>query len=108
MLVEKFRETNQFTPWLCSSQPCEKIFRQIRSMTSTFSTVVNFNLLSILRRLNRLQILNEISTDLSKFNLYYQFQLNRINVYQSLIYFSNAYSYFKEVHFNFHEKKIID
>lgn len=71
LLIEKLRESNQssFTPWLCSSQPCEKIFRQIRSMTSTFSTVVNFNLLGILRRLNRLQILNEISTDLSKLNL---------------------------------------
>lgn len=67
ILVEKLRETNQFTPWLCSSQPCEKIFRQIRSMTSTFSTIVNFNLMGILRRLNRVQILNEISTDLSKF-----------------------------------------
>lgn len=67
ILVEKLRETNQFTPWLCSSQPCKKIFRQIRSMTSTFSTIVNFNLMGILRRLNRVQILNEISTDLSKF-----------------------------------------
>lgn len=36
-------------------------------MTSTFSTIVNFNLMGILRRLNRVQILNEISTDLSKF-----------------------------------------
>jgi len=70
LFVEKIRETDtdQFTPWLCSSQPCEKIFRQMRSMTSTFSTIVNFNLLGILRRLNRLQILNDISTDLSKFN----------------------------------------
>ncbi|KAL0098820.1 hypothetical protein PUN28_020765 [Cardiocondyla obscurior] len=49
-----------------ASQPCEKIFKQIRSMTSTYSTVVNFNLVGILRRLNRVEILNEISTDLSK------------------------------------------
>lgn len=56
LLIEKLRErkTDQFIPWLYSSQPCEQIFRQMRSMTSTFSTIVNFNLLGILRRLNRL------------------------------------------------------
>lgn len=73
ILLEKSRESCEFTPWLYSSQPCEKTFRQIRSMTSTFSTIVNFNLLSILRRLNRLQILSEISTDLSKFKSHIDF-----------------------------------
>lgn len=79
ILIEKSRTTNQFTPWLCSSQPCESIFRKIRSMTSTFSTIVNFNLISILRRLNRLQILNEISTDLSKYSLSYLIKYTQKN-----------------------------
>ena len=66
LLIDKCRQSNsQFLPWLYSSQPCEKIFRQTRSMTSTFSTVVNYSFMDILRRLNRIQILNDISTDLS-------------------------------------------
>ena len=43
-------------PWLLGSQPCEKAFRAVRSMTSTFSTVINFSLLDLLNRLHRLYI----------------------------------------------------
>lgn len=69
IIIEKCREKNEidiFLPWLFSSQPCEKIFRQTRSMTSTFSTMVNYSLLDIMKRLNRIQAINEISTDLGK------------------------------------------
>jgi len=31
-----------FNPWLLGSHPCKQKFRATRSMTSTFSTVVNF------------------------------------------------------------------
>ncbi|CAG9812470.1 unnamed protein product, partial [Phaedon cochleariae] len=51
-------------PWLMSSQPCEKTFRATRSMTSTFSTIVNFSMLDILHRLHRIQILNDVMCDL--------------------------------------------
>ena len=43
-----------FLPWKLGSQPCEKVFRAARSMTSTFSTVINFGMLGLLRRLHRL------------------------------------------------------
>lgn len=66
MLEKCRRSSSKFIPWLYSSQPCEKIFRQTRSMTTTFSTIVNFNFLDLLRRLNKIQVLNEISTDLSE------------------------------------------
>lgn len=69
LLLEKCRKTgnlDSFIPWLYSSQPCEKIFRQTRSMTSTYSTVVNFSAQDIIRRMNRIQILNEITSDLGK------------------------------------------
>lgn len=55
-------------PWLMSSQPCEKTFRAIRSMTSTFSTIVNYSMLDILHRLHRIQMLNDVMCDLSKFD----------------------------------------
>lgn len=63
--ILKFGEHNQdqhldqhFLPWLFSTQPCEKLFRATRSMTSTFSTVVNFSLLDILKRIDRIHFLN--------------------------------------------------
>lgn len=66
LLIEKCKESGlPLLPWLYSSQPCEKIFRQTRAMTSTFSTVVKFCMLDILRRLTRIQCINEINTDLS-------------------------------------------
>lgn len=45
----------------------EKMFRQIRSMTSIFSTVVNFSMKEILHRLHRVHALNEITSDLGRF-----------------------------------------
>ena len=45
-----------FLPWLLGSQPCESTFRAARSITGTFSTIVNFSLLGFLQRLHRLQI----------------------------------------------------
>lgn len=67
LLLEKCRdEPSSFLPWLMSSQPCEKIFRQTRAMTTTYSTKVNFSILDLLRRLNRIEALGKITTDLGK------------------------------------------
>ena len=33
-----------YLPWLLGSQSCEKTFRLARSMTSTFSTIINFSI----------------------------------------------------------------
>jgi hypothetical protein len=54
-----------FVPWMLGSQSCEKIFRAARSMSSTFSTIINFGLLGLLRRLHRLHIqtCNEAQSD---------------------------------------------
>lgn len=59
-------EPQLFVPWLTSSQPCEKTFRSLRSLSSTFSTVVNFSMLDILQRINKLQTINEVTTNLGK------------------------------------------
>ena len=45
-----------FLPWLLGSQSCEKMFRAARSMTSTFSTIINFGMLGLMRRLHCLNI----------------------------------------------------
>lgn len=49
-----------FFPNLYGSQPCEAMFRQIRSFTSTFSTIVNFNMLEIVNRIKKIQLQNDI------------------------------------------------
>lgn len=47
-------------PWLYSSQACEGFFRNLRSLCSTFSTVVNVSVLGALRRIKQIQLLSEI------------------------------------------------
>lgn len=49
-----------FFPNLYGSQPCESMFRQVRSFTSTFSTVVNCNMLDIIHRIKKIQLQNDI------------------------------------------------
>ena len=44
------------------SQPCEKAFRAARSMTPMFSTIINFSILGLLRRLHKLQIKVELES----------------------------------------------
>lgn len=57
-----------FLPFLMESQPCEKIFRQIRSFTSTYSTVANCSVKEIVNRISKIQLQNEITHDCSSFS----------------------------------------
>lgn len=50
-----------FIPNLYESQPCEQIFRQVRSFTSTYSTVANCSVKEIIGRINKIQLQNDIS-----------------------------------------------
>lgn len=45
---------------LFSSQPCENIFRIIRSMSTTYSTITNFSLSEILEKMSRIEFANKI------------------------------------------------
>ena len=62
---------NYFLPWLLGSQPCESTFRAARSMTGTFSTIVNFSLLGFLQRLHRLQVQLQLETESSMTGITY-------------------------------------
>lgn len=56
MTVRDTLPENTFLPWLLGSQSCEWIFRTARSLSSTFSTIINFGMLGLLRRLHRIHI----------------------------------------------------
>ena len=49
--------------WLAGSQACEQLFRLLRSMTSTFSTMVNFSLKGILEKIHKLEFINSSETN---------------------------------------------
>jgi len=51
-------------PFLANSQHCEKFFRYLRSMTSTMCTVVNFSLKDLMSRIRRIDLEQELSSDL--------------------------------------------
>ena len=55
-----------FLPWLLGSQSCEKTFRSARSMSTVFSSVLNFSILGLLRRLHRLNIQAVLQADVEK------------------------------------------
>ncbi len=66
IMINDYEETfsnNFFIPDLYGSQPCESTFRQVRSFTSTYSTVVNFNMLEIIHRMKKVQLQNDIIND---------------------------------------------
>lgn len=47
-----------------SSQPCEQLFRAARSMTTTNSTMINFSIQDLLRRIDRIKTINSFLFDL--------------------------------------------
>lgn len=49
--------------WMTGSQSCEQLFRILRSMTPTFSTIVNFTLKGVLEKIHKLQLLSSPESD---------------------------------------------
>lgn len=52
-----------FLPHLFESQPCESIFRQIRSFTTTYSTVTNSTVKEAMSRISKIQLQNDVIHD---------------------------------------------
>lgn len=64
-LIVQFRDDKNLTPdmftvWNFSSQTCEQFFRATRSLSTTFSTVVNFSMKDIISRLKRIESNNQL------------------------------------------------
>lgn len=65
-----------FVPSLFSSQQCESTFRQLRSLTSAYSTVTNCTVKEALSRINKIQFQNEI-IHLTSPNFFFPRQANQ-------------------------------
>lgn len=62
MLYLKERKLDHlFHSEMLGSQQCESMFRQIRSLTSAYSTVTNGSLLEIISRISKIELQNDIS-----------------------------------------------
>ena len=71
LLRDVYSKDEAFLTWLLGSQSCEKTFRLARSMTPTFSTVINFSMLGLMRRLHRLQLQSQLHAESSASGVVY-------------------------------------
>lgn len=69
--------SNMFIPSLLSSQPCERLFRSARSITSTFSTVINFSIKDFMCRIDRISFINFVLNDLQNVFIFPRDNLRR-------------------------------
>ena len=60
-----------YLPWLLGSQPCERAFHAARSMTSVYSTMINFSMQGLLQRLHKLQSFIELQYESDATNIIY-------------------------------------
>lgn len=60
LYLKKVNKPELFIPSLFESQPCESIFRQIRSLTSVYSTVTNCTVKEATSRISKIQFQNKI------------------------------------------------
>lgn len=74
LLKLKQSDTYKFMPDLQGSQPCESMFRQARSFSSTYSTVVNFNMMEFVNRLNKIQLQSDIIKNFSEYIKFPRFE----------------------------------
>jgi hypothetical protein len=72
------------TPYIMGSQSCEKLFRSLRSMSSTFSTIINFSMLSMLQRLHKLAIKEDLESQSERDNHEIKFQLSDDEIFAVL------------------------
>lgn len=75
ILLRLENKPNLFAPHIFDSQACEKSFRQMRSFSTVYSTVVNVSIKEMLNRLNKIQLQSDIANELSN-----SFAFPRMNI----------------------------
>lgn len=60
LYLKKINKPELFMPFLYESQACENIFRQLRSLTTVYSTVINCTLKETIGRISSIQFQNQV------------------------------------------------
>lgn len=85
-IISFLKNSNQshlFKPANYSSQPCEAFYRQIRSMSTVYSTVTNCTQKEILGRAQKIQLQNDISVSNKEFVFPKHFSSNESTKYNT-------------------------
>lgn len=64
--LKQINMPNLFLTHQLGSQPCESLFRQCRSFTTTYSTVANCTVKEMLERISKIELQNNISSETGK------------------------------------------
>lgn len=67
LFLKQIDKPHLFQTWNFSSQPCESFFRQIRSVSTVYSTVTNCTTKELLNRVKKIQLQTNISATNSQF-----------------------------------------
>lgn len=59
--LKKNNMDDWFLPFIFDSQACESFFRQVRSLTTVYCRVANCSIKEIIGRINKIQLLNDIT-----------------------------------------------
>lgn len=70
LYLKEIDKPEYFVPFLFNSQPCESIFRQFRSFTTTYSTVINCSLKESISRVSKIHLQNQITQGTSSVFVY--------------------------------------
>lgn len=100
LCILHLRKTNKpelFKPFLFESQPCESLFRQLRSMSTVFSTVTNCSIKETTSRISKIQYQNDIMQRTSQLFEYPRF--NRPSFPQNDTTLPSPDEIFKEIDF---------
>lgn len=68
-----------FIPSMMNSQPCEKFFRRTRSMTSTFSTIINYTLFDLLHKAKRSLAISTIMNDIESYAKFPRKEIKKVH-----------------------------
>lgn len=67
LFLKEIDKPHLFLPKMFSSQACESFFRQIRSVSTVYSTVTNCTTKEFLERIQKIQVSNNITVSASQF-----------------------------------------
>lgn len=95
--LKKINKLEWFKPHLFSSQPCENLFRQLRSLSTVYSTVTNCTVKEATKRISNIQFQNQIMHITS--NQFVYPRMKKVSISEQNMELPSASDILKEVQF---------